>query len=104
MDDGFSSVDIKAIIARLRTTATDMSPAVRKRHCYELYETFAVKFPHLFEAALNPGFDLKFLDMILHERERLISRQTDVESADTKVYKALQSEYMPNFVSEHRGE
>lgn len=99
MDDGFSSADIKDIIANLRVTATDLSPAIRKRHCYEMYETFAIKFPHLFEAALNPNFDLKFLDMILLERERLISRQTDVESADTKVYKALQSEYMPNLVN-----
>ena len=98
MDDGFSAAHIKEIIAKLRDTATDLAPLARKRHCYELHEAFAIKFPHLFEAALNPGFDLKFLDMILHERDRLISRQTDVESADTKVYRALQTEYMPDLV------
>ena len=92
MDNGFNSQNIKDIIMEIRNSKRpDRDDYYRKK-----YYSFFEKFPKLFFAALNDSFDLRFFDMMLKQRDTIISSQSKevMDQVSQGVYERLNERYL----------
>lgn len=95
MDNGFTSDKIMGVITEIRN---DISRSgVNKERYYKMkHEEFFKKFPKLFFAALDDKFDLRFLSLMLKQRDDII-QTSDVqvmEQASQDINEKLNEQYI----------
>lgn len=67
------------------------------------YSEFAMDHPSLFEACLNPTFDLEMLEFMLCKRDE-IENGLEIEQADKTVYDKLSETYILPYIDVPNGE
>ena len=86
--------EIKSIVNEIRS-----SMRYNKREYFtEKYHNFVENYPKLFEAAVNDKFPLGFLDIMLDQLKLLNNKQTNLDSADAKIYGTLREKYIDPYV------
>lgn len=73
MDGGFSSDKIRDIIREIKRQGRGMGEGQRIAVFREKYPEFFEKFPKLFMAAINDSFDTKLLDLMLKQRDVILT-------------------------------
>lgn len=92
MDNGFSSEEIRRIINEIRTS----SRLDKESYFRQKYALFFEKFPKLFFASLDPSFDLKFFDLMLKQREQILTTKDikAMETASQEIHEDLNKKYI----------
>jgi hypothetical protein len=93
-------MNIKKSIANIRRDAPSMTPESLRIK----YAAFVDQYPRLYDAVLNPGFDMKYLDMMLEFKGKLEGGELTELEADEKVYGILKKEYVNPLFPEEKGE
>jgi hypothetical protein len=84
------SEDIKRIIYEIRNAnVSDKNAYFRHK-----YPNFAKTHPRLFDAALDPAFDLTYLDMMLNYRDDIKKSNLNIDEADQVIYGKLREHYV----------
>lgn len=100
LSDGFSSEHIIQIVKEIRSSAmmkrTHHSDGDRIMYFRDKYPVFFEKFPKLFMAALDASFDVRFLGMMLKQRDTIIQDGTaeKLEKVSQDVYEGLNEKYL----------
>jgi hypothetical protein len=58
------------------------------------YPDFKAKYPALFGAALNDSFSLRFLSLMLSQRNEVLLNKKDLDACDKVVYDTLREAYI----------
>jgi len=83
--DGLAFSDA-AIIDIVRDIAASAAPAQEKKRLFaRKYPDFAEACPHLFDMALEPGFDMARLEFMLRLRDQVQRKDTTFEDASSAV-------------------
>lgn len=102
MFDGFSSDELRKIVNEIKGSSI-VDTAMKKEFYKDKYADFVVKFPRLFDAALEPSFPMSFLEFMLQQRDGLYQQDLNkatVEAADKFVYDKLRETYVTPVVKE----
>lgn len=98
-------LEIKRIVGAIREASLAGTPDYRLR---KTYADFHKQLPHLFDAALNPMFEMKYLDMMLSHIKTVADESTlevandkEVlfEKADEAIIGALREEYLDPLIA-----
>ena len=100
-DDGYPSERILEIIKEIKNDTTTPGKLMYYK---EKYAEFSEKFPKLFYAALDPMFDIKFLKLMLSQRDKVITtKQLDTfEQVNNEVVETLNEKYLYNVFSKEQ--
>jgi hypothetical protein len=85
-----SNDEIMSIVKTIRSSKR----IDKKEHFASQYQQFAMAFPMLFHASLNPAFPLDQLAMMLEKRTQVNSGSVTVDAADAEVYETLKDKYV----------
>lgn len=97
MDDGFSRERIIEIVKEIRNSSImTTSDAERIAYFRNKYLDFFEKFPKLFMAALDTAFDIRFLNLMLKQRDEIIKEGTveKLEEVSNNVHEGLNEKYL----------
>ena len=86
--------DVAATVRQIREQTSNGTP---EHHIRYRYREFAQAMPHLFSAALNPEFDLKYLDIMLQQM-KVVKQQGNTETAFTQADEVVIGKLRENYV------
>ena len=92
-----STTDIKRIVSQIRDQVKAGTPEYKIRFAFR---DFQKQMPHLFDAAMNPTFQLQYLDMMLghiqqaQELKNKKDKEQLLDKADEAVIGALREVYL----------
>lgn len=97
----YNPKEIQRTVAAIREAVKANTPEHKIRYTYR---DFHAKLPHLFDAALNPAFDLKYLDMMLThikgaQEKRGDAKEEHFNKADEQIIGALREEYLDPLIA-----
>ena len=87
-------------VTNIRETVYEIRSEYKKGKEYlkNKHNEFWAKYPKLFDAAMNPEFDLQFLEMMLIKSDQLKNSQVTLDDADKEVYDVLRNKYVTPLV------
>lgn len=91
--------DIKRIVSAIRDA---VNLGVEEHRIRYNFRDFHKSMPHLFDAALNPAFELKYLDMMLDQMQAATKQggtEAAFEKADESVIGKLREEYLDPLIA-----
>jgi hypothetical protein len=94
----FSNDDIIAIVREI--AASNAPVKERARTFGRRYTEFAEAFPHLFEMATSPNFDVERLIYMLELRARIQANETTVDKASTEIGQKMFDVYVKDMVKD----
>lgn len=87
-----TDLDLLSIAREIKTA--NLPSAIKRNHYAKKYPEFFTRFPSLFEACMDPSFDLKFLNYMLRKKNEIRYGNLKLDDADAEVYETLKKEYV----------
>jgi hypothetical protein len=98
LEDGLDNESIIKIVIdiqkNVKCASNDKQIEIAKKQLRQTYNTFAERYPMLFEGAFNTDFNFEHFEFMLKMRENIIKDNTSVEDASKVVGQVFFDKYM----------